>query len=68
MIMNFETIKQILMKRDGMSSNEADGLIEEARDAFLEYVSSGDIMNAMEICGEYFGLEPDYLTPFLGLC
>lgn len=56
-----ETIKEILMRRDGMSSYEADELIADAKDALMEYIDNGDMLLAEEVCYEYFGLEPDYL-------
>jgi len=56
-----ETIKDILMRRDGMTANEADDLIQEATDEFEYYLEEGDIDLAENICQEFFGLEPDYL-------
>jgi len=55
-------VKDILMKRDNMSEEEALDLIEEANEAFDDYMCEGDIDSAMDICAEYFGLEPDYLN------
>lgn len=63
--MSRETIKQVLMRRDGMSEAEADDLILEAREAFNQCMEDGDFFAAEEICYEYFGLEPDYLDEFL---
>lgn len=60
-----ETIKQILMSRDGMSSTEADDLINDAQDQLNEYLAEGDHFSAYEICKEYFNLEPDYLDELL---
>lgn len=60
-----ETIKQILMRRDSMSAQEADDLIQEAIDALNAHLENGDFFLAEEICAEYFGLEPDYLTELL---
>lgn len=54
-------IKEVLMTRDGMSEEEADELIEEARSAMDAYLSEGDIDGAENVCLEFFGLEPDYL-------
>jgi hypothetical protein len=56
-----ETIKQILMRRDEMTSQEADDLIEEAKGALQDYLAAGDVEGAEDICQEYFGLEPDYI-------
>lgn len=59
-----ETIKEILMRRDGMTAEDADELIQEAKDDLLERIEDGDD-TAHDICEEYFGLEPDYLMELL---
>jgi hypothetical protein len=59
-----ETIKQVLMRRDGLSEAGADELIAEAREDFNERVTNRD-SSAENICEEYFGLEPDYLEEFI---
>lgn len=60
-----ETIKEILIRRDGMHPEEADDLIEAARVGLQEYLDEGDMFNAMDICSEYFGLEPDYIDEIM---
>lgn len=60
-----ETIKDVLMRRDGMSEAEADSLIDEAREQMYEYLEEGDEQAAEDICQEYFGLEPDYIMELL---
>ncbi len=60
-----KTIKEVLMTRDGMSEKEASDLIAEAKQDFNDRLESGD--NLMDICEEWFGLEPDYLDEFLFL-
>ncbi len=59
-----ESIKSILIRRDKMTSDEADDLIQEARQQFNSYLEAGDITSAEDICSEYFGLEPDYVIEF----
>ena len=54
-------IKRVLMERDGMTSSEANSLIQEAREALEEYMENGDHESAEQVCSEFFGLEPDYL-------
>jgi hypothetical protein len=44
-----------------MSENEAQSLINDARDALQYYINSGELEFAENVCEEYFGLEPDYL-------
>jgi hypothetical protein len=61
---NMESIKRTIMKRDGITEDEADSLIAEAKQEFDELVASGDLDLAEEICSEWFGLEPDYLVEF----
>ena len=58
-------IKRVLMKRDGMSSEEADNLIDEAREALQNYLDEGDSFSAEHVCEEFFGLEPDYLDELI---
>lgn len=60
-----DTIKQVLMKRDKMSSQEADNLIDEAKTAMYRYIDTGHTDDAEAICEEYFGLEPDYIDELL---
>lgn len=59
------TIVETLMKRDGISREEAEDIKKELRNQALAYVREGDIMSAMDIMYEV-GLEPDYLDD-LGL-
>lgn len=54
-----ENLKQILMHRDGMSADEAEELIQEAREAVAEG------QDPEEVCYDYFGLEPDYVWELL---
>ena len=58
-----ETIKQILIRRDGMSEQDADELINEANAELYDRLDNNK--DADDICQEYFGLEPDYLIELL---
>ena len=58
-----KTIKEVLLSQ-GMSPEDADELIQEAKDDLLERIEDGD-PSAHDICEEYFGLEPDYLMELL---
>lgn len=53
------SILAVLMKRDGMTRDEAQELIDEAR----ELVAEGE--NPEEILRVDFGLEPDYIFDLL---
>lgn len=59
------TIKQILIDRDGISPEQADELIEEARHALDKYLFNDNYSKAANICEEFFGLEPDYYEELL---
>ena len=52
-------LKKAIMKRDGLTSEEADALIEEAKNDMNERLANGEL--TYNICGEWFGLEPDYI-------
>jgi len=54
-------LKQVLMDRDGISPEEAEELIDDAREECYELIEAGAMMEAMDICETHFGLEPDYL-------
>jgi len=59
-----ETIKEVLMRRDGLAEDEADALIAEAKEDFNNCLEQGDMDGAENICETHFGLEPDYLDEF----
>jgi hypothetical protein len=60
------TIKQILIERDGMTAEEADELIAQAKAKLEEYLEEGDFSGYENICEEFFGLEPDFLDELMG--
>ena len=60
-----ESIKQILMRRDNMGSDEADNLIDEAQKSLNYALANGYMQDVEEICADFFGLEPDYLYELL---
>lgn len=53
------SIKEVLMRRDGISSEEANELIRYAR----ARIDKGD--DPEEVLEEEFGLEPDYIFDLL---
>lgn len=55
-----ETLKEVLMRRDGFSEEEADSAIQEARARVLEEHEDPE-----DILIEEFGLEPDYIFDLL---
>lgn len=50
-----ETIREVLIRRDRLTSAEIDEMLEEAKDRIF----GGD--DPEEVLAEEFGLEPDYL-------
>lgn len=54
-----ESLKDVLMRRDGMTSEEADEAIKEAKQAVFE----GE--DPEEVLLDHFGLEPDYFWDIL---
>lgn len=59
------SIRKVLMERDGLTAEEAEAAIWEAKEALTEYLEAGDLFSAEDICAEYFGLEPDYIVELL---
>ena len=60
-----ETIKEILIRRDEMSEEEAEAEIEACRQDFNERLLNGETPH--NICEEWFGLEPDYLDELISI-
>lgn len=58
-----QTLKEVLMERDGITSEEADREIEDAKIDLSEAISEGE--DGVEFMEERFGLEPDYLAELL---
>ena len=53
--MPIESLKQVLMRRDGMTSDEAEEAIADAQQQVCEGADPSEVL-------EYeFGLEPDYI-------
>lgn len=57
-------LKKALIERDGISAEEADRQIAEAKVEMTEYLEEGegDIQDFLQ---EHFGLEPDYFMDLL---
>ena len=58
-----ESIKQILMRRDGISSEDADNTIKDAKEDLYDRLAVGE--QPYNICEEWFNLEPDYLIELM---
>jgi len=59
------SIKETIMKRDDLTSDEADYAIAIAKEEIEELLAEGDLVGAESICEDHFGLEPDYLMELL---
>ena len=49
----------ILVARDGITKEEADEQVADARAELMDRLADGEM--PYDLCGELFGLEPDYL-------
>ena len=58
-----ESIKEILMKRDGLTEKEALDLIADAKEDLHNRLQEGEMPD--DICQEWFGLEPDYIMELM---
>lgn len=54
-------IIEILMKRDGMTREQAREQVMEAREAMYDCIEDGDYEGAEDVLSDLFGLEPDYI-------
>jgi hypothetical protein len=55
-----ESIKEVLVRRDGLSEQEADLSVQEARQRVI------DGEDPEQVLQDEFGLEPDYIFDLLG--
>lgn len=62
-----ESIKEVLIRRDGVDPDDADDMINEAREELLSLLDDGDFSykDATQIVEDHFGLEPDYLDDLI---
>jgi len=65
--MTTESVKQILMQRDNLSSSDADAVIEDFIADLNNLLDDPDctLMEAEQLVKSHFGLEPDYLMEFI---
>lgn len=56
-----KSLKQVLMRRDNLTSEEAQSLINEAREDLYDRLESGELVDDSDFCADWFGLEPDYI-------
>ena len=58
-----ESLKQVLIRRDGLTDQQAQEQIEDARTELLARLDEGEM--PFDLCEELFGLEPDYLEELM---
>ena len=58
-------IENILMKRDGISKQEARERVAECREAVYEALDCGDMWEVEDIVEDFLGLEPDYIDDLI---
>ena len=64
--MTVQEIAEILMRRDGISYNEAMDMVEKCQEELEILVQGGGSIDDAEDCVAYWlGLEPDYLVTLL---
>ena len=57
------SLKQIIMRDEGLTSEEADKRIQQARTEIMQRIEGGEL--PFDFMEEQFGLEPDYLDDLL---
>jgi len=57
-------IVEILMRRDGISENEAWNLVSECAKELATAIAYGNYQECEDVLASYLGLEPDYLDYF----
>ena len=56
-------IIKTLIRRDGMTAEEATNYFRECREEFMEMLGRGEMPDSVLM--DYFGLEDDYIEEFL---
>lgn len=57
------SLKKALMERDGLTEEQAQEQINNAREELMSQLENGEM--PFDFCEEEFGLEPDYLEDLL---
>ena len=59
------SIKTMLMLRDGLTSDEADQFIKEAKDILHRYFNDKDYVITDAVSEKYFNLDIDHLVELI---
>lgn len=62
-----ERVVRLIMKRDGLSYEDAKTEVSNTIDEMYEALESGDSEQVEEILMDNLGLEPDYISQLLGI-
>ncbi len=62
---NMSNLKQTIIIRDNLTSEQADRQIAAAITELNQHLNHGDEEAASEVCLDHFGLEPDFLLDLL---
>lgn len=62
-----ERVVKLIMKRDGLSYEDAKTEVSNTVDEMYEALESGDSDQVEEILMNNLGLEPDYIPQLLGI-
>lgn len=62
-----KTLIQVLMERDGLTKYQAIQQVKEAYDLFQDYLETGELGLADDICQDEFGLEPDFIFDLIAI-
>lgn len=60
-----ETIINILMRRDGMTREEAKQMYLECRSELMDAIDGTSCLDPEEVLASELGLEPDYIFYFI---
>ena len=60
-----ETIINLLMKRDGVSREEAKEMYLECRSELMDAIEDTSCLDPEEVLASELGLEPDYFVYFI---
>ena len=65
--MKMERVVKLIMKRDGLSYEDAKTEVSNTVDEMYEALEGGDSDQVEEILMDNLGLEPDYIPQLLGI-
>ena len=60
-----DSITKVLMKRDGLSEEDAKREVDDFREDAEDYICNGDLEGLEDALMNDLGLEPDYLLDLL---